>query len=193
MAAQAVRKNKILNEYRKGCENKPIESYFEEVEAIAETGGLEHSLSPIRPKLENINHVYDILMNSFKEPLEICVTVNETLLSNYNNTSITDMLHKAIAPFFKKAGKAIILIGEHSNVGRWHYHGMFEGLSNDAKAKLKRVCRKTCGITTIRAITYEKSYIDYIVKSYTRTKEGLNFNPEEFNPDEQLYLVGLRK
>lgn len=60
----------------------------------------------------------------------------------------------------------IVLIGEHSPQGKFHFHGIYRGISNDLLSKIKRSIVRCLGRTEVKMIKYQQSYIDYMFKSY---------------------------
>ena len=60
----------------------------------------------------------------------------------------------------------VIMIGEHSRTGHFHYHGVFCGIPNDVVDKLGRSLRHNLGRTEIKMITFTESYQNYMLKAY---------------------------
>lgn len=183
---------KAAEEYRSGLGRNPIESYFTPPSPSKEEGpsGLVTPLSPIRVKLETPQQIKELMSTEFKEPMELCVTVADNLLAHYNEESITDHIARMVTPFVKREGKKILLVGEHSPVGRWHYHGLLEGLSHDAISKLRRTLRRHVGINLVRPIRYEETYYSYLAKAYVNSSEK---NAEPFFPEHHIFMKGLKK
>lgn len=139
-----------------------IEDYFNGDIKDGE-GGSVKPLSPIRP-IKNMEHIVHELIDS---STEITITFNEQLHRTWGELMLKDITQKVIERALKKVkGYTIVLIGEHSNVGRFHYHGIMRGVPNDMVAKLKRATTRHIGRTEIKMISYTESYEKYMFKSY---------------------------
>lgn len=128
-----------------------------------EEGGLVQPLSPIRP----MEDVYKLVGDNIDHATEITVTFMEVLHQRWREEMLKDIVEKTLKRVLRKEAKYIVvLIGEHSEVGRFHYHGIFRGLPNDVVAKMKRNLQRNVGRTEIKAIRYTESYQKYMFKSY---------------------------
>jgi len=156
-------------------------------------------LSPIRENRvikvmgEIDNYLEGIARMNGQRCMEITVTFVPQLRDQWHEATLAQILKNAITSVIsrKKWDKiecTTILIGEHSDKGMWHYHGIIEGYSNDMIAALNRKLKKTTGRIEIKQITFWDSYVDYIIKSY-RPRLNDCIKPEVFSPVEHIYLA----
>lgn len=140
--------------------------------------GVANSLSPLPPKIDTIVNEVKLWV---EKSVEITVTFKEELISIWKEPALSDMVRKIILRYVKmsptKAGS--ILIGEHSLVGRYHYHGIIYGMSGDIVAKLKRSLARHIGRVEIKMIKYTESYVMYMFKSYNILLPDHFFGQEE--------------
>lgn len=127
--------------------------------------------------VENYGDIF-AKMNKFDElkATEITVTFMPQLHDNWHEESLKGFLEESIRKILKKAPEyaQMLLIGEHSPVGRFHYHGMLQNIPNDFVAKLRRNLTRQIGRIEIKQIKYFDSYKAYMFKSYT------DYKPEQW-------------
>jgi len=134
-------------------------------------GGNGNTLSHFRPfsatlEFEEAEEKLDEL-----DPMKcvgITITFMPCLLDRWHPITLREMVEKQIRKTLKKASEdtGVILIGEFSPVGRWHYHGILYSMSGDIIARLHRACRTHFGRTEVKMIRYHESYIKYLLDSY---------------------------
>lgn len=99
---------------------------------------------------------------------EITVTFKQEIHENWYEVAMKEMVEKVIRRSMRRAAdtSAVLLIGEHSNVGRFHFHGILHGISNDYVSKIHRALKRHIGRTQVRMVTFPDSYLKYMFKSY---------------------------
>lgn len=91
---------------------------------------------------------------------DIHVRMGERLLKAYVEENLQAVMAKYGKPY------CIVLVGEHSPTGLFHYHGIFSGISNDYVSKIKRRVTRQLGRNEIKVIKYITSYINYMFGSF---------------------------
>jgi len=122
------------------------------------------SLNDIQAKLNELEEM---------KSTEITVTFKNQLHDHWLELSLKEILESTIRKALRKAptNSKLILVGEHSNTGRFHYHGIALNIPNDFIAKLKRTLTRQIGRTEIKQISYFESYKIYMVKSYKNSDQ----------------------
>lgn len=100
---------------------------------------------------------------------ELTVTFKPVLIDNWGEDGLKDMVELELRKALKKAplNTQVLLIGEHSKLGMFHYHGLIQNAPNNILSCVKRRLNREIGRTNVRQISYHESYMDYIFKSYT--------------------------
>lgn len=148
-----------------------IEDYFamEDLEENVERTG--DTLSPVRSKVE----LEEEIKKKIDKCTEITITYKNELIEQWNDGTLKDITEKVLRRVLQRCKipktAVICLIGEHSPVGRFHYHGVFCGIANDKISSLKRACTRHLGRTEIKMISFPESYIKYIFKAYSTMAE----------------------
>lgn len=165
-----------------------IESYL--------NGGVVQSLVTTPPDLdaESVKSIAKSMTNS----LEICITFRDELIDRFEDETLMAMITEKLSRRFKKMPPtaAILLIGEHSDIGRYHLHGLIQGIPNDDKSRLLKQIKREFGRSQIKMLTYSESYIDYIFKSYIPREghiSGDRMAQERWHPSRFIYIIGSRK
>lgn len=149
-----------------------IESLEDNKDDIKEGG--ERPLSPLRPKLE----LEELISEKICKATEITVTFKPELETRWSDVPLKHITERVLRKCMIRFPKTsvICLIGEHSRVGRLHYHGVFWGIPNDKVSRLKRACTRDLGRTEIKMISFPESYLKYMFKAYASLSEY----PEEW-------------
>lgn len=153
-----------------------IESYFDATyinKKKTKNGRTVKPLVTVRP----LNEIDAIASRMVEKGCEICITYKPELTSIWNESSLKTMAERTLRRCLSGAQKkfntfdpSIILISEHSNTGRFHWHGVINGIPNDVICYISRCLNRNIGRTVIKGIQYTESYHKYMFKSYS----GLN-------------------
>lgn len=155
-------------------------------------------LSPLRPKIE-IETMIKLLDQFTENTLEITITFLPELREKWNETTLGNITEKVIRRSIKNASPntRMILIGEHSVTGLFHYHGIITNLSGNNVAKLLRACKRHLGRTCIKQVKYDASYKVYMTKSYINDKPPTtcynieNSMKQEWNYEYTYILINI--
>lgn len=144
-----------------------IDDYFRGQDS--DDGRSGKTLSPIRPIEELQKAVTDMI----DVGTEITVTFKPELSNRWQEQTLKEVTERVIRKSLKRCPDRaqLVLIGEHSPTGLFHYHGIFRGIPNDHVARLKRACARELGRTEIKMIKYAESYRVYMFKSYAALAE----------------------
>lgn len=143
-------------------------------------GHSDDTLSEECPKNEHHHNVYtclecaqDIVHKYIDYATEITITFKPELHNSWLEHTLKEITERTLRKAMKKApAKAsMLLIGEHSPTGLFHYHGIFWGIPNDIVSRIKRACARDLGRTEIKMIRYTETYEKYMFKAYTPMAE----------------------
>lgn len=143
--------------------SKPVLEFFVQ-------DGIVTSLSQCRPMNEEEivtleQRVKELVDNS----LEICVTFKPLLQSMYNSNTLTDIVSNLLKKIHKKHDMELILIGEFSDSGMYHMHGLVKADGRTINI-IKRNLTRDIGRVKIGMIKYTESYAKYIMKDVHKTR-----------------------
>lgn len=166
---------------------KTIDSFFEETPKVSpevpSSGESGCTLSPLRPTM-TMDEARE-LISSFdnQKSTEISITFKPEIHDAWQPDTLREITERTIRRCLgvrrAPAGARLILIGEFSPLGRWHYHGMFSGIPGDMVSKLKRACVRHLGRTEIKQLKYPDSFKTYMMESYVHTMTGFgNYKKE---------------
>lgn len=139
------------------------------LDMLNNVGGDGNTLSHLRPKLDIQDALQCIRDIDDTISTEISITFRPELSARWSSTSLAHITETVLRKALKHKRKdiGIILIGEYSEVGRWHYHGMITHSSGDICNLIKRVCARELGRTEIKQISFPESYKTYMMDSYS--------------------------
>lgn len=122
------------------------------------------TLSPVRAK----NEIREKVHENITDATELTITFKPEIQNTWEEGGLKYLTEKTLRRTLKTAPETfrLILVGEHSGTGLFHFHGFFKNLPNDKVAKLRRACSRYLGRTEIKMISYESSYEAYMFKSY---------------------------
>lgn len=129
-----------------------------------------------------------VMAMDFKAYAELSITFKPAFIGGMSEHMIRDKLEVTILKCLKLTEQYmmrahqvdriywnphIVLIAEHGPNGDHclHYHGVIAGVGNDVKYHLLKILRARIGRTTMTYIKYEKSYKEYMFKSYSEDLE----------------------
>lgn len=125
--------------------------------------------------------IRNLILGAFapEKSSELTVTFKPPLIDNWGEDGLREILEMEIRKALKKAplNTQVVLIGEHSKSGMFHYHGIIQNAPNNILSCVKRRLNREIGRTMVRQISYYESYIDYMFKSY----DGKLLIPEDWN------------
>lgn len=138
--------------------SQPVLRYF----GLPEDCGDGKTLSPRRKITATMLPTIKSDLGKLTSGMEMTVTFKNDLMC-YDSKTITDLLTQRLLKSIKKYDFSLMLVGEFSETGRYHMHGMIIATGRVID-HLKRVIRKDFGIVQFRAISFTDSYIGYILK-----------------------------
>lgn len=134
------------------------------------SGGNTLVLPP--PEMETPEAFYKHLCDRYGNhwtTLEICVTFKPELQMQWRPIQLREIVRDRLRKSLKRMnqkGKSIILVGEHSPTGMFHYHGLMIGFAGDEVATIQRALRRDIGRTIIKEIRDFNNYITYMFKAF---------------------------
>lgn len=172
------------------CLEVPIEDYFKDAppEEPKDGGRNGKPLSPFRPWRETLacrsmKDVRNDLEKIIGSCTELTVTYKEELVRTWGDSMLRTITEDLIKKVLKKERSYdLVLVGEHSSVGRYHMHGCFRGIPNDTVSKLKRALSRHIGRTEIKMLAFPDSYLKYMFKAYE------TYPPETWGEDRLIWL-----
>lgn len=139
---------------------------------------LEHlwggEVTPLSPRRQ-LNEIQLTSLHKELETLtsgmEITITYKPQLRMQHNSTNLTDITTKCLLSTLKRHNFSTILIGEYSQTGHYHMHGIL--LTNTGRTidAIIRKLTKELGRIEIRQIKYTESYINYILKDTKQNRK----------------------
>lgn len=131
------------------------------------SGGIENTLSQCRPKLD-INGVLKIRqeLEKISSGMEMTVTFKPELRDRYNSGTLTNIVRKLLNKIGNKFKLQCVLVGEFSDMGVYHMHGIIKTSEGRCIDAVRRLFKRDIGRIEIKQISYVDSYIDYIFKEF---------------------------
>jgi len=137
-------------------------------------GGEVTSLSPRRRFSEvELKSLKDRLSDIAETGMEICVTFRPQLAALYNGDTLTDITLSTLTRILKKHDMNVILVGEYSDAGLYHMHGVIKADGRCINS-LKRTLGRELGRIRLRAISFTGSYVEYILKDTDKSRKIYN-------------------
>lgn len=134
-----------------------IMSYFDRLPKVS---GVETLVTTPPPKAVIIENLEEISNNG----IEITLTFNEMLHNRYSPATLTAMVRTDLMAYKKRYKFSCIMVGEYSEVGRYHMHGSIRA---DGKMinSIKRKYPSKFGRVELKCIKYVQSWVQYVMKT----------------------------
>lgn len=134
-------------------------------------------------RFANMDVLKKCVHKNFDNGTEITITFKPELSYRWHEGTLCEIVLKTIEKVMCKYKRKykMVLIGEHSDKGVFHYHGIFDDIGNDYVGKLARRLRRDIGRTEIKNTRYFESYISYMFGSYDKHHPKGEI-PEEWHP-----------
>lgn len=120
---------------------------------------------PIEAQAQYANIKRHLMSRDCKEQSEICITLKAQLHA-LNIHFVRAYIVAIIESITDKV--QMNLFYEISPRGKMHYHGLFSGIGNDTIRSISKALQRRIGRIEIKHILKYESYIDYILKRYTK-------------------------
>lgn len=117
----------------------------------------EHNLIKIREKLEALS-----------SGMEITITYVPALRQRFNSSTLTDITKHTLEGVLKRHNFDIVLVGEFSETGLYHMHGIVKAETGRVVDALKRRLGRELGRVEIKQISFTESYINYVLKDINK-------------------------
>lgn len=109
------------------------------------------------------DELYKYALDISEKGCEITFSFTEEIHNTYSNATLTKMVHEFMLKMVGSESVNMVGVGEISDLGRFHVHCVFYGPPRVAQ-KVRREAPRCFGRTEIKALSYPKSYVDYMFK-----------------------------
>lgn len=109
------------------------------------------------------DELYKYALDIAEKGCEITFTFTEEIHNLYSNETLTKMVNEFMLKIMGNETGSMVGIGEISELGRFHIHSVFYGSPRIAQ-KVRREAPRCFGRTQIKAVSFPKSYVDYMFK-----------------------------
>lgn len=137
-------------------------------------GGERKLLSPRRQITVEEIQILRSNLEQLTTGMEITVTYKPVLRIQHNSTSLTDITTKCLLSVLKRHDFKLMLIGEYSDSGMYHMHGLLLTNTGRTVDALKRKLTRELGRVQIKTITWTEAYINYILKDTDKNRKIYN-------------------
>lgn len=138
-------------------------------------------------------HIREKYGNNYST-LEICITFKPELQMQWEAITLRSIVRERLLKTYKRInikGKNIILVGEYSPTGMFHYHGLMIGFAGDDVSKIQRALRKDVGRTIIKDVRDFNAYIQYMFKAFYVIEDKKGYKvivKQEWHPEHHLMM-----
>lgn len=119
-------------------------------------------------KYDTYTHLREEL-SKISSGLEITLTFNPVIHDQWSPEMLTHIVRSYLQSKQDKYPCSIILVGEFSEVGRYHFHGIIKATPRVINY-YKRNLKNEFGRVEFKMIHFVESYLNYVLKSYYNMK-----------------------
>lgn len=118
---------------------------------------------------EKLKELHGSLMSLGETGIELGISYHPVLQNNHKSATLTQLVLNVLQSVRLQPDDTlrVILVGEFSELGRYHMHGIIK-TNGRLINLLKRRLSREIGRTEFKQISYLESYCNYVLKDITR-------------------------